>query len=274
MNDSKHSDFFKGYPLIRPEITITPSKTGLTDIDCRELRWWSIIPLENQQAAQSFYDPPDWKLTSVINLMAKNIGSVHGVDGVVIDQQTWSPEEPEKMEQLRILARLTDDCSQWLAMLNGWHDSDEKVAISTFLDDEFRAGFADMPRLIQDTGNWSEPAPGVMTVENQPLDQQICWGAGTFDVSIGETTVQCLRVMECTLSERSNLIEAYLNKSGRALLMRRYNGLSWQIKADQKSWDQRLPGQPILTINGVRFVHWYDCLASANSSVSTNSKLS
>ncbi|HPQ42480.1 MAG TPA: hypothetical protein PLV45_19065, partial [bacterium] len=130
----------------------------------------------------------------------------------------------------------------------------------TFLDETFQAGFPDLPRQIVDGRDWSENKPGELEVPGLSADRQVCRGVGTFDVTVGERTQRCLRVIECTLSERSMLIEAYMNGDGRSVLVRRYNGFQWQVTGGRDSWDVRLKGQPVLKINGVSFIHWYDCV--------------
>jgi len=258
---------FRGCPVRRPVIRIepVPDDDRIREIDCRELRWWGIIPLPGERAVMAIYDPPDWRLTSVTELAVTGAGSVHGVDGAVITQAEWEHADATsggvwRMERMRVMGRLTDDCAQWLAMLTDYEGDGDGMAVTTFLDETFQAGFPDLPRRIVDAGEWSENEPGILEVPGLSADRQVCRGVGTFDVTVGERTERCIRVFECTLSERSMLIEAYLNREGRSVLVRRYNGFQWQVTGDRDPWNVRLQGQPVLKINGVSFIHWYDCV--------------
>lgn len=293
---------FRDCPLVRPSIRIVPAlpEERIREIDCRELRWWGIVPLPGQRAVMAIYDLPEWRLTSVTELSVTGIGSVHGVDGAVITQAEWERADapdgavtrddaaangaaattdaavngdngvtgegsrvaggPWRMERMRVMGRLTDDCAQWLAMLTDYEADGDGMAITTFLDETFQAGFPDLPRRIVDAGHWTEPEPGVLDVGDLASNRQVCWGAGTFDVTVGPRTERCMRVFECTLSERSMLIEAYVTAGGRTVLVRRYNGFQWRVTHGRASWDARLKGQPVLRINGISFIHWYDCV--------------
>ncbi len=52
----------------------------------------------------------------------------------------------------------------------------------------------------------------------------------------------------------------YMDRSGRTLLFRRYNRDDWRKGNGGKLWSRQLPDNEQLTIDGVRYVHWYDCL--------------
>jgi len=62
-------------------------------------------------------------------------------------------------------------------------------------------------------------------------------------------------------------VEAYLARSGRTVLFRRYNGRLWKTK-DKPPWDERFPDHNRVVINGVTFVHWYDCLTDLACGIS------
>ncbi|MCD4653701.1 hypothetical protein K8T06_07165 [bacterium] len=260
MTNKKDTTKFRGCEKIRPIIRITPAEKTINNVDCKELRWWGIVPNSGESVLMAIYDLPDWELTSVTELKVTGSGSVHGVKGKVITQEEWSKNSDWQMERLRVIGRLTDDTAQWMAMLTGIDDNGDGLAITSFLDEEFQSGFPDIPRQISDRKNWAKPEEDVMVVKELKTDRLVCWGAGTFNVTVGDNSIRCLRVMECTLSEKSMLIEAYVGEDGRTVLVRRYNGIQWQVKEDEKFWNERLPEQPILKINGISFVHWYDCL--------------
>jgi hypothetical protein len=90
-----------------------------------------------------------------------------------------------------------------------------------------------------------------------------------FRVRVGRRAFTCLRVFQVqdgqSAFERGILVEAYLTRSGRTVLFRRYNGRLWQIHRGSTCggppWDERLPEHARIVIDGATFVHWYDCLS-------------
>lgn len=90
-------------------------------------------------------------------------------------------------------------------------------------------------------------------------------GAGVFTVRVGERTFTCLRVIDVDedAGEDGILVEAYLEPGGRTVLFRRYNGRLWKLGPTRPPWDEALPEHRCLVIDGVVFVHWYDCLTDA-----------
>ena len=51
----------------------------------------------------------------------------------------------------------------------------------------------------------------------------------------------------------------FLDKAGRTLLWQRYNRDDWALDRYKKRWSELLPGNDRITVNGVTYVHWYDC---------------
>lgn len=54
--------------------------------------------------------------------------------------------------------------------------------------------------------------------------------------------------------------EQYLDKDGRTILWRRFNRDDWAMERFQKRWSEQLPDNEQLIINGITYVHWYDCI--------------
>ena len=91
-------------------------------------------------------------------------------------------------------------------------------------------------------------------------------GAGFYNVTIGGSSQECIRVID-TLGqdEREELVEAYLNRQGRTVYWRPYNGRHWRVGTegvtkDSKPWDERFPDHDGLVVNDRVYAHWYDCL--------------
>jgi len=89
-------------------------------------------------------------------------------------------------------------------------------------------------------------------------------------VKIAQRTFTCLRVFDIErlydVPERNSILaEAYLTRSGRTVLFRRYNARLWALHPestyDGPPWDERFPQNTVIVINGITFVHWYDVLS-------------
>ena len=115
----------------------------------------------------------------------------------------------------------------------------------------------------------SERADG--TWVRQP-DAPALTGAGVFDVHVGGRQFTCLRVFEVekNATERDVLIEAYITAAGRTVLFRRYNGSRWGKRdapphnwGEAMTWEEDLPANDRIVIDGVTYVHHYDILTAA-----------
>lgn len=81
-------------------------------------------------------------------------------------------------------------------------------------------------------------------------------------VKIGQKTFKCLRVMEGCDNEKELLYEAYLDidRPGKSVLERRYNGSAWNHKSNSSSEKLKAKGCPAIKYNGTEFVLWYDII--------------
>ena len=86
---------------------------------------------------------------------------------------------------------------------------------------------------------------------------------------IGEQHFTCLRVFEVEkeATERDVMIEAYITRAGRTVLDRRYNGNRWAKRdapphnwGEAMTWEEDLPHNDRIVIDGVTYVHYYDKL--------------
>lgn len=55
------------------------------------------------------------------------------------------------------------------------------------------------------------------------------------------------------------LTEQYIDKNGCTVLWRRFNRDDWAIERYGQKWSERFPKNNRITVNGVIYVHWYDC---------------
>lgn len=249
------------FPDHRPEINITPLAGESFSVDCRELRWWHIVPEVGDHTLYATYDAPDWALTQTTELRATGPARVHDAKGVKIEVTEWVPDPASTShgEILTMYGRLAEDEAQWLAVVDRNKDREK---IFTFLDENWKSQWGSpSQRLIADEGLFVEQAPGVFETATQATLES---GAGCFSVEVAGNSFHCLRVFDHDLfddfgagEEGGLLIEAYLTREGRALLLRRYNG-RLQVDDGKVPWDEELPDSPRIVIDGMTYVHWYD----------------
>ena len=262
------------FPVRRPEITITRSEEKPFDVDCREVPWWFAVPEVGNRTLWAMYDPPEetkrghWRITWVYDMEAVRPATIHDVEGVEISVQQWNADSGWLPADGREFARITYETVEWIAVA---HVLDGRRTFLTYLDDDFeeRCG-PPMIRRMVDRGRFEQQEDDSY-VQREHDRREI--GAGIFTVAIGERSFECLRVIDiCDLDEEGQLMEAFLTREGRTVLCRRHNGRRWKvgkIDAYDRNWDERFPDNQRLVIDGVTYVHWYDCLTSSGMGMET-----
>ena len=69
-----------------------------------------------------------------------------------------------------------------------------------------------------------------------------------------------LVVMDIETYNHGVVSEQFLDKNGKTILWRRFNRDDWAIDRYKKKWSEQLPENDQLTVNGVTYVQWYDCI--------------
>lgn len=257
MPTRKSGSMSQPFPCELPSLRIVPSRAKPFTVDRRELPWWFGIPEVGDLTLWTIYDPPEWKLTSVTEMRATRPAEIHGVSGVEVEVREWAPQAGWSDRDRTVYGRLTKDKVEWLAVsrLDGG-----KRILRSYLDDGFEADWGSGERALEDRGQLQELRDGSLRLKRRTAGVV---GAGMFSVQIGSRRAcTCLRVIDTSgePDEGGELVEAYLNRAGRTVLFRRYNGLRWRTKDGDPTWLEKLPGHAQLVVNGVTFVHWYDCL--------------
>ena len=266
MGDADHSSLSRLFPARGPEIEIAPLDVEPFPVDCRELWSWFVVPQLGERAVWATYDAPSWGLTGVTELHAARPARVHDVKGVEIEVAEW---EPDGSRDWTMYGRVTDVFVEWLATVTS--DGGERV-VYTFLEEGFDHDWGRMGRRIEDKGRFRAVSADSYRWEPGAETEM---GAGVYEVRIGERRFTCLRALDVNTDpegelgeENGILFEAFLTEQGRTVLGRRYNARRWGTLKDGKhayrsraTWDEELPESRRVSINGVTFVHWHDCLS-------------
>jgi hypothetical protein len=249
------------FPTVRPPVDIRPSRARSFVADCRELPWWFAVPQVGRRVLWATYDPPDWHLSDVSDIRAVRPAKVHSLETVELIVDGWSAETGWQSELWRMYGRLTDNAVQWLATMRL---RDGVREVRTFLDEGFDRDWQELPRPLEDRGRFVRRPDGTYRQRRSARHRaRGAIGAGMFRVRVGERAFTCLRVLDAGQepSEEGILVEAFLNRRGRTVLFRRHNGRLWAVgRQHDQPWDEKLPDQARIVIDGRVFVHWYDCL--------------
>ena len=108
-------------------------------LDCRELRWWYIVPALGDQVSFGVYEAPDWRLKATTTLRTVADAKMHDVAGVRIDVAERTRDGAPTDGISAMYGRLADDAAEWLAIVDR-HNGRE--TLSTFLDERFRLNWA------------------------------------------------------------------------------------------------------------------------------------
>ena len=83
---------------------------------------------------------------------------------------------------------------------------------------------------------------------------------GRYTVTINGKIYDTVCVIDCYTYNDGVVSEQYLDRNGKTVLWRRFNRDDWHMDSYHKSWSELLPDNERLTVNGVTYVHWYDCI--------------
>ena len=83
---------------------------------------------------------------------------------------------------------------------------------------------------------------------------------GRCEVKLFGKVYDAVCLMDLGMYEAGMVSEQYLDSDGRTVLWRRFNQDEWAMDHYGKKWSELLPDNEQITINGKRYVHWYDCI--------------
>lgn len=254
----KVDEVMKKLPKILPEYAITRSEKPPFEVRCEELKGLSIIPREGERTLWGIYNSENRKCEEYTETKVSGKAAVHGIEGVEITS-TQHDLTQNTSRRTDFVAQLTDTHCRYLSATH--YDKDIKKQF-TFLDDIFMKnwGFGEDNcgnEILLNVKKLITRHENTIDTESKKETDDI---VGRYTVEIGGKTYDTVCIMNIGHFGGTIAIEQYLDKNGRTILWRRFNKNDWAYKRYGKTWEEMLPDNEKLTINGETFVLWYDCI--------------
>ena len=255
-------------PKHMPEYKIVPSELAPFECKWEEMMGWFIIPRLGEKLSWAMYDLPDRTRTENNELIVTGRAQVHGIEGVEIEVRTDAPMEFNAVDdsgyvQRSFIAQLTQTHCRTLAET---HMQDNVKQTYTFLDgDAFikNWGFGEdncgNETLLRAKGEILRCGDVLTThsASDNPMDV-----VGRYTVAINGKVYDTVCVIMHETYMGGMVSEQFIDRNGRTVLWRRFNSDDWHFEHYGRKWSELLPDSDTLTINGQKYVHWYDCITS------------
>ena len=264
----------RSLPKNLPAYSITWKEETPFAVECEEMTGWFIIPHLGESLVWGMYDLPSRKLDVSYEMTVIGPASVHGVEGVAIRAKVLPPQPLTDEGDLikDAVAASTGGQEEWTFIaqekdgytrfLSAEHIEDGIRTLTTFLDGkEFMDnwGFGEdncgTPIHRQMKGKIIKNGATVMASFGAFMDI-----VGRCEVKMAGKVYDTVCLMDLGMYEEGVVSEQYLDHDGRTVLWRRFNQDDWAIDRYGKKWSELLPDNEQITINGKRYVHWYDCI--------------
>lgn len=262
----------KRFPELIPKYKIEKMEKEPFPVRWEELLGWFIVPRPDEKSGFAIYDRPDGKCDWLTELEVTGEAEVHGIRGVEIScksqdyasyQSKEDAQEKVKIQPERILvAQLTDTHTRYLAsteIVNG------VKRYSTFLDgDEFNGnwGFGE-----DNCGKEVNIVPKGDVIRNGSeitfADKKYLLDVvGRYSVTINGKTYDTICVMDIEAKVNGTVTEQFVDENGRTVLWRIFCQNDFLYPKYNKLWTEMLPDSETYTVNGLTYVHWYDCITA------------
>ncbi len=251
-------------PEIMPKYTITENNKKPFDVKCEELMGWLIVPKLNEKTEWALYNQPDGKQTERVEIEVVGMASVHDVEGVEIAAREYNPVENNKLDssefaQRRFVAQLTDTHCRFLAES---HKQNGITRYYTFLDEnEFTKNWG---YGVDNCGKETHlSAKGIIKRKNNSIisEEKVMDIVGRYTVDINGKQYDSICLMDIETYEKDVVTEQYIDKNGKTVLWRRFNANDWKYEKYNQLWNNKLPDNETIIVNGKIYVHWYDCIS-------------
>lgn len=257
---SKGENIMKRLPEYIPEYKIEKSSEPPFSVKWEELMGWFLVPKLGERISWGIYDIPSRKCDHIYDMQVTGKAKVHGIEGVELIAREASYSDKKDVINRTFVAQLTDTHCRYLATMR--NDGDVRNYI-TFLDgEEFMEnwGFGE-----DNCGNETNLSPkgditrngDIVTSANKDFLIDI---VGRYTVTIGGKSYDTVCVLDIETYNAGVFSEQFLDKNGKTILWRRYNRDDWAIDYYKKKWSEILPDNQRITVNGITYVHWYDCI--------------
>lgn len=235
---------------------------------------WGIVPRLGEKLTWGMYDLPSRKLDVAYDMAVTGKARVHGLEGVSFTARVREPKPALEKEDLMnepvacsgakeevwtFVGQLKDGYTRFLS---AERTEDGVRTLTTFLDgEEFMAnwGFGEDNR-----GNSIHPeARGLIHRDGDAYTAQkegVLDVVGRCTLTLDGKSTDCIAIMDLSAYMEGVASLQFLNRSGQTLLWQRFNRDDWELDRYGKRWSELLPENERITVNGVTFVHWYDCL--------------
>ncbi len=263
----------KKLPLLLPPYSVRWKDEAPFPVVWEEMMGWTIVPRLGETLTWGMYDLPSRKLDVGYDMAVTGKARVHGLEGVSFTAKVVEPQpklsEGDLMadpvassgapqEVWTFVGQLQDGYTRFLS---AERVEDGVRILSTFLDGEtFLAnwGFGEDNRgnsihptaqglILRDGAAYTAKREGVLDV------------VGRCELTLDGKTTDCIAIMDLSMYMEGVASLQYVNREGRTLLWQRYNRDDWELDRYGKRWSMLLPENDRITVNGVTFVHWYDC---------------
>lgn len=261
----KGDNTMKVLPETMPAYTIEKTEKPPFSVKCEQLAGWVIVPRLGEECNMGMYYGADGRMQGHIETKVVGEAEIYGIRGVEIeavecDMEDYYRTEVISRNERKFIAQLTDTHSRFLAET---HIEDGVRMVHTFVDDdEFTEnwGYGEdncgtpvriYPKnLIERHGN---------TVSGR-VKPEVTDIVGRYNVTVNGKAYDTVCVMDLNCFNDPVVSEDYLDEHGRTVLWRRFNRDDWAFDRYGKLWSEMLPENERLTVNGVTYVHWYDCI--------------
>ena len=240
------------FPQKRPDVKIVESDDRISEVNCSELQWWFAVPEMGEPHFRAEYDANTLELDVIVEMTPTASATIRGINCVELRVEEWLvPRDwpPGGVPDL-MYATIDDTYTRWISVVD---TIDGKRVSNTIGDDGFEEQWGGpAKRRIVDDGRYQLQADGSYKI----TDGQ-GFGAGTYDVTIGENTFHCLRVLDVDISDPhgGELAEVFVESSnGRTVFFRRYDGRYLR----GHDLVAKYPNNRRIVINDVVYVH-SDC---------------
>ena len=264
----------KTLPERLPEYSIVWKDEPPFPVVNEELTGWFIIPRLGEKLLWGMYDLPSRRLDVAYDMAVTGRASVHGLEGVAIRaavlpaSEALADGDPMKdavqastggREAWTFIAQEKDGYTRFLS---AEHTEGGVRTLTTFLDgDAFMDswGFGEdnrgTPIDLRPQGKIRRSGTAVTAAGDCLIDI-----AGCCELTLDGRVHDVICVMDLGVYEQGMISEQYMDRSGRTLLWRRFNRDDWAFDRYGRTWSELLPDNERITVNGQRYVHWYDCL--------------